>query len=155
MVCDSPVPPVTHFAKTLLRLALCSAGILATVSCTQVGDTWMLGSMDSAAHNQIMLVRQTPPSFGYQRMEVQSRVYPDLGFFVSQHGLPDFLAETGENDRQYLILYYLRDREAFACRTRSGGPQAVEFAGPYPITEREFRLLDGFRRDSSRRPANL
>jgi hypothetical protein len=28
----------------------------------------------------------------------------------------------------------------------------LEFAGPYPVTDGEFRLLDGFRRDPSRQP---
>lgn len=115
----------------------------------------MPGSMAAAARNQIMLVRKDPPSFGFQRLEQQSRVYPDLGFFVAKHGQPDFLAETGERNRRYFILYYLRDREAFACRTRPGGDHLVEFAGPYPITDREFRLLDDFRRDPSKRPAGL
>jgi hypothetical protein len=110
--------------------------------------------MSAAAKNQIMLVRQDPPSFGYQRLEYQSRAYPDLAFFVSKHGQPDFLAETGERNRQYFILYYLKDREAFACRTTSAA-QSVEFAGPYPITDKEFRLLDGFRRDPSKKPTNL
>ncbi len=133
---------------------MAATGMLST-SCTHVGDSWMFGSMADAAKDQIMLVRVEPPSFGYQRIEVQSRVYPDLAVFVSKHGLPDFLAETGNRERQYFILYYLKDREAFACRTLSGSAHAVEFAGPYPITDREFRLLDDFRRDPSRKPAHL
>ena len=99
-----------------------------------------------------MLVRNEPPSFGFQRLTTQSAVYPDLQVFVSQRGLPNFLAETGTGDRRYFILYYLADREAFACRTRPENQRSVEFAGPYPITDREFRLLDGFRRDPTRRP---
>jgi hypothetical protein len=114
----------------------------------------MAGNMAAAAKDQIMLVRADPPSFGYQRLEYQSRVYPDLALFVTKHGLPDFLAETGERDRQYFILYYLGDREAFACRTTSAA-RSVEFAGPYPITDKEFRLLDGFRRDPSKKPTAL
>lgn len=135
-------------------LGLAAAGVLG-MSCTQVGDGWMTGGMAAAAKDQIMLVRSEPPSFGFQRLATQSRVFPDMELFVSQHGLPNFLAETGNQDRRYYILYYLKDREAFACRTRSGNDRAVEFAGPYPITAREFRLLDGFRRDPSRTPANL
>lgn len=129
--------------------------VIPVSSCALVGDSWVLGSMEAAAKNQIMLVRKEPPSFGYQRLELQSRVYPDLGFFVAKHGQPDFLAETGERKRQYFILYYLSDRQAFACRTRPGTDQGVEFAGPYPITDREFRLLDGFRRDPEKSPTSL
>lgn len=142
-----------HFLKSSYLLGLAAAGILGA-SCTQVGDSWMFGSMEAAAKNQIMLVRKEPPSFGYQRLEFQSRAYPDLAFFVSKRGLPDFLAETGERNRQYFILYYLKDREAFACRTASAA-RSVEFAGPYPITDKEFRLLDGFRRDPTKKPTKL
>ncbi len=70
--------------------------------------------------------------------------------FVQQRGHPDFLAETGDHDRHYFILYYLKQRQAFACRTRAGHAGAVEFAGPYPITDGEYRLLDGFRRGKPR-----
>ena len=125
-------------------------GLLA-ISCAQVSDTWM----SVAAKDQMMLVRAEPPSFGFRRLTLQSANYPDLGAFVSQKGLPDFLAETGTQDRDYLILYYLKARQAFACRTRPGKNRAVEFSGPNPITDKEFRLLDGFRRDPSKRPVGL
>jgi hypothetical protein len=100
------------------------------------------------AKDQIMLVRREPPSFGFRRLETQSRNHPDLGYFVRKQGLPDFLAETGDRDRRYFILYYLKARQAFACRTRRSPKhvEAVEFAGPYPITDGEYRMLDGFRR---------
>jgi hypothetical protein len=124
-------------------------------SCGTDSDSWLAGSMAAAANDQIMLVREQPPSFGFRRLEVQVRNYPDIAFFVKQRGVPDFLAETGSDDRRYFIFYYLKDRQAFACRTRPGTRNAVEFAGPYPITDREFRLLDGFQRDPSRRPMSL
>lgn len=94
-----------------------------------------------------MLVREEPPSFGFQRLRSQTLVYPDLGTFVSTRGMPNFLVETGSHERHYFILYYLRERQAFACRVRASGSQPAEFAGPSPITDREFRLLDGFRRN--------
>ena len=131
-------------------MGMTAVGLLA-VSCAQVGESWKA----AVAKDQMMLVRVDPPSFGYHRLVAQSGSYPDLGTFVSQHGLPDFLAETGTRDRPYLILYYLKARHAFACRTRVGNSRAVEFDGPYPITDKEFRLLDGFRRDPSKKPAGL
>jgi hypothetical protein len=102
------------------------------------------------AQDQIMLVRKDPPSFGFLRLTAQSQIYLDLLFFIQQRGVPDFLAETGDRARHYFILYYLKERNAYACRTRPGHPHAVEFAGPYPVTAAEFRLLDGFRRKKSR-----
>ncbi len=99
-----------------------------------------------------MLVRKDPPSFGYQRLTTQSDLYPQLRVFVEKHGVPDFLAETGNSGRKYLILYFLDQRKAHACRTQIENPRLVEFAGPYPITEREYKVLDEFRRDSRQPP---
>jgi hypothetical protein len=130
--------------RKLGKLAVAALGWMGA-ACTPVGDSWVVGSMAAAANDQIMLVRAEPPSFGHERLASQIRRYPDLAFFVSQRGLPDFLAETGTGERHYFILYYLKDRQAFACRTRSRRGNAVQFAGPYPITDREFDLLDGFR----------
>ena len=93
-----------------------------------------------------MLVRKAPPSFGFMRLESQLPIYPDLAVFVQTRGLPDFLAETGDHDQHYLIFYYLKARQAYACRTRPGRSGALEFAGPYPVTPGEYRLLDAFRR---------
>jgi len=115
-------------------------------SCAALDRTWVPGSAASAAQNQIMLVRKDPPSLGFRRLATCSKLYPDLGVFQQQQGIPDFLAETGSHDRRYFILYYLRTRKAFACRTRPGHAGAVEFAGPYPITPKEYRMLDDFRR---------
>ncbi|MCX8497167.1 MAG: hypothetical protein ORN51_13385 [Akkermansiaceae bacterium] len=100
----------------------------------------------AAAKDQMMLVREDPPSFGMQRLVTQAHAYPDLATFVSEKGLPDFLAETGDQQRDYLILYYLQNRKAFACRTNLGHEKKLEFAGPYPISAGEFQLLDGFQR---------
>ena len=119
-------------------------------SCARFDKSWMPGGAAALARNQIMLVRKEPPSFGFSRLTTRSQVYPDLGLFVRQKGIPDFLAETGDHDRHYFILYYLGERKAFACRTRPDHARAVEFAGPYPITSGEFRLLDGFRRGKVR-----
>jgi hypothetical protein len=133
---------------------LAACGLLAT-SCGPVADGWRAGGMSAAAKDQIMLVRKEPQSFGYQRLEMEARVYPELAVFVAKRGLPDFLAETGGRERQYFILYYLNERHAYACRTRQGSQRALEFAGPYPVTDGEFRLLDGFRRDPNRQPENF
>lgn len=129
------------------------AGML-LASCSGIGNG-MLEGLSATPESQIMLVRKEPPSFGFQRLTIQSRVYPDLALFVNQKGLPDFLAETRNSDRHYFIIYYLADREAFACRNRTPGSHTVEFAGPYPITDREYKLLHGFRKDPTRAPAKF
>ncbi len=125
------------------------AACLLLNACGVVQSPYLPGSEAAAAKDQIMLVRQDPPSFGYQRLLTQARTYPDIGVFMDQRGVPDFLAETGNWERHYFILYYLRDRDAFACRTRSNNKQAVEFAGPYPITDSEYKLLDGLRKTAA------
>ena len=144
---------MSHLVKigALRVLSLVIIGLL-TASCVQVGDTLIAEAMSAAAKDQIMLVRKEPPSFGYQRLTMQSDELPDLKSFLAKHGLPDFLAETSNRERRYFIFYYLNQRHAFVCRNRLGNRRAVEFAGPYPITAREFRLLDDFRRDPSHNP---
>ena len=124
-------------------------------ACTQVGDAVVARAMSLAANDQIMLVRREPASFGFLRLASQAKSHPDLQTFISTRGLPDFLAETSNRDRQYFILYFLKGRQAFACRTRSENSQAVEFSGPYPITDKEFRLLDGFRKNPNQAPIKL
>ncbi len=121
-------------------------GSLLMSGCGVVSSPLLPGSEAAAAKNQIMLVRQNPPSFGFQRLSTQARSYPDISIFTNGRGIPDFLAETGRSERRYFIFYYLKEREAYACRTRIGNRGAVEFAGPYPITKNEYKLLDDLRR---------
>lgn len=105
----------------------------------------MTGRTSAEADDRIMLVRQDPESFGYRRLSYHVRLFPDVGVFVVQNGLPDFIAEMNNRDRHYMILYYLKDRHAYACRTKDIRTHEVEFAGPYPITPKEYRTLEGFR----------
>ena len=123
---------------------IASAGFL-LAGCADFEESGLPGSAASMARNQMMLVRKEPPSFGYYRLTSQTQIYPDLAIFVQSKGTPDFLAETRDQHRSYFILYYLGKREAFACRTQPERPQAIEFSGPYPITKKEFKILDDLR----------
>lgn len=144
---------MSDFHHRLKVTAVLAAGLLGG-SCARVETSLLNRGMNVAANDRIMLVRKDPPSFGHQRLAMQSQVYPDLGMFIAKFGMPDFLAETANQQRHYFILYFLKRREAYACRIRAGS-QAVEFAGPYPITPREYRLLDGFRKDPAHAPTRL
>src|SRR5690606_31573125 len=135
--------------------AIAAAGVLGLTSCGTVSDAWQAGQSAEAAEDQIMLVRGEPASFGHKRLMRQASSYPDLSVFLGQRGFPDFLAETSNSDRHYLILYYLDRKHAFAARTRGGRAQTIEFAGPYPITEREVSLLSRFKSDAALRRAEL
>jgi hypothetical protein len=141
--------------RNFLRQTILAAVSATAVSCSQIGNSLIHRSEAAAAKDQIMLVRQEPPSFGYQRLVTQMNQFPDLEFFVDRQGVPNFLAETGSQGRKYFILYYLRERKAFVCRNRVENPTTVEFAGPYPVTEREYKLLDAFRKDPSSKPRKL
>ncbi len=123
--------------------ALAACGLLG--ACATFEESGLPGSASSMARDQMMLVRKEPPTFGYYRLTSLQRIYPDLAFFVRKKGTPDFLAETTNHSRNYFIVYYLKPRQAFACRTRPGQRQALEFAGPYPITDKEYKILNGFR----------
>jgi hypothetical protein len=98
------------------------------------------------AHNQIMHVSKQSESFGYYRLTTLAEIYPDLEFFVRKRGDPDFLAETSNAGRHYLIVYYLAERQAYASRPRIGSRKSLEFAGPYPITPKEVSILETLRK---------
>lgn len=117
-------------------------------ACAPVRRDWNAGWSEHAAQDRIMLVRNDPETLGYRRLVYQSSDHPDLGVFLGKKGFPDFIAETSSDDRQYLILYYLESRRAYACRTRRGKGVATDFAGPYPMTERETSLLKNLKKNS-------
>ena len=131
-----------------MGLAVAAAGMLMT-GCATFEESGLPGSAASMARNQMMWVRKEPPSFGYYRLSSLSRIYPELGIFVDRRGLPDFLAETTNRGQHYYILYYLERRQAYACRNRAGRSGTMEFAGPYPVTDKEYWTLDGFRKKES------
>lgn len=114
--------------------------------CADFEESGLPGSASSMAKNQMMLVRKEPPTFGYYRLTSQMQIYPDLAIFLESKGSPDFLAETRDQNRSYFILYYLTKREAFACRTHPERAKFIEFSGPYPITRKEFKILDRLRK---------
>jgi hypothetical protein len=124
-----------------------------TSSCQPVSDAWVTGWTGAAAQGQIMLVRRDPPSLGQQRLLSQSGVYPELGVFLRARGQPDFVAETTTRNRHFLILYYLGTKHAYACQAKAPATRQIEFAGPYPITRREYQLLHGFKQQAAGGPA--
>lgn len=132
-----------------------SAVVIGCAFMSACSSNWLPMSPDATANNQMMLVRKDPPSFGYDRLLVKSQIYPDLGVFLQQTGLPDFYAETNSHERQYLIFYYLEKHHAFACRTRSTRGKEVEFTGPYQITDSEYRLLSGAKKEANQRQKAL
>lgn len=147
---------MSGISRYFLKSIAASVVTLALVpGCTPIADGMLTRVEARVAHDQMMFVRSDPPTFGYQRLLTGMRDYPDLATFVNQRGLPDFLAETGDRTQRYKILYYLSKREAFACRTVSSRSQVVEFAGPYPITDREFKTLDDVRQRAIGRSADL
>ena len=134
--------------------AITAAAIAASslVSCMSFEESGLPGSASSMAHNQIMLVSAEPEeSFGHYRLVSLMRIYPDLEVFTTKRGIPDFLAETSNRKQQYYILYYLKDRQAFAARTRPPRRNRLEFAGPYPVTLKEKRILEDMRKKEAPR----
>ncbi|MGB6221159.1 hypothetical protein [Haloferula sp.] len=109
---------------------------LLLASCTD-GRHWT----ERAAQDRIMLVRNEPETLGHKRIVYQAAAHPDFAKFLNKSGEPDFIAETSSDSRQYMILYYLDSKNAFACRSWRGSLQRMEFAGPYPMTKKETELL--------------
>jgi hypothetical protein len=137
--------PVFH------KLISLSAFVIFCGSCSTGENTAYLRRTTSAANDHIMLVRHAPPSFGLRRLSAHSQEYPDLAIFLTQESYPDFLAETNKGGNRYLILYYLGQRKAFACRCGEEGSRQVEFSGPYPITDSEAETLRGLWKRSATR----
>jgi len=121
--------------------ALCLAG-----SCATFEESGLPGSAASMARDQIMPVIAEPESFGHYRLVSLMRIYPDMGLFVARRGMPEFLAETGNARQLYFILYYPAAMQAYAARTRAPNRKRLEFAGPYPITQKEKRTLEGLKK---------
>ena len=96
---------------------------------------------ERAAQDRIMLVRNQPETLGHKRIVYQASAHPDFAKFLRKSGEPDFIAETSSESRQYMILYYLDSKNAYACRSWRGSQQRMEFAGPYPMTKKETELL--------------
>ena len=123
------------------RGAGAAAVICVMNGCATFEESGLPGSASSMARNQIMLVRAEPESFGHYRLASLSRMYPDLDLFVAKRGVPDFLAETTNNGQNYYILFYLGDRQSFSARTRAPHPKRLEFSGPYPMPDKEYKTL--------------
>lgn len=121
------------------------AFLLLVAGCADFEESGLPGSAASLARNKMMWVREHPPTFGHYRLVSLVTNYPDMGVFITDRGMPDFLAETHHSRYEYLILYYLDDRQAFACKIPHERPRIVEFAGPYGITKKELKILNGFR----------
>ena len=124
-------------------------GVLMLGGCAGFEESGLPGSAASMARNQIMLVRKSPPSFGFSRLQAHVRAHPELEDFLSARALPDFLAETSDESRTYFILYFLQKKEAFAFRTEPDNKSSLEASGPYPITKGEQRSLEEFRNQAS------
>ena len=135
-------------ARFGIRITGVAGGLLVacSVSCTTFEESGLPGSAASMARNQIMFVKAEPETFGHYRLISLMRNYPDMGLFVAKRGMPDFLAETSNSRQHYCILYYLNSRQAYAARTRAPNRQRLEFAGPYPITEKEKRILQNLQK---------
>lgn len=110
-------------------------------SCGSLGNSGYLFTTAADAHDHIMLVRESPLTFGYERLHALSQHYPHLAVFIENQGLPRYYAETKSGGGHYLILYYPERREAFACRNLSSSSHQIEFSGPYPITKNELTTL--------------
>jgi hypothetical protein len=112
---------------------------LLLAACSPMNEE--VGRSERAAQDRIMLVRNAPETLGHRRLVYQSAAHPTLRGFLRDEGLPDFIAETSSDDRQYMILYYLDSMSAYSCRTRRGATQPVDVAGPYKMTKRETAVL--------------
>jgi hypothetical protein len=119
--------------------------------CAPYRAAWNTGWTEKEANNSIMLIIADPPTLGWRRLQNHATLHPELQVLLTQLGSPDCIAESTQDRRHYLILYYLKNRQAYSCRndTRSVS-KPMEFSGPYPITDKEYRLLSDFQQKALR-----
>lgn len=129
-----------HLLPLLLLTFICS-------SCAPYRAAWASGWTEKAANNSIMYINEEPPTLGWKRLQYQAELHPEFRQFIDQLGKPDCIAETTHTQRHYMILYYLNQRKAFSFRndTRSVS-KPIEVAGPYNISDKEYRLLRDFKK---------
>ncbi len=132
----------------LLRWILAALCGVLQMGCMPLDLGGKLMSPAGMGQDKLMWVHDSPMTIGQVRINALRRLYPDVGVFLSAKGRPDFLAETINQQRHYAIFYYLDRRHAYACRTLASNRRQVEFSGPYPITEKEHKMLDGLRKRS-------
>jgi hypothetical protein len=124
---------------------------ISLTQCAPYRAAWNSGWTEKEANNSIMLVIDTPPTLGWKRLQNYSTLHPEFQGFLEPLGTPDCIAESTQDHRHYLILYYLKKREAYSIRndtrTRS---KPLEVSGPYPITDKEYRLLGDFQKKALR-----
>ena len=143
---------IWHTTRWMARAVAVSCAALLGASCAMFEESGLPGSAASMAHNQIMYVAAEPQTFGHYRLLSLMRLLPDLDLFVSQRGMPEFLAETSSGRKHYYILYYPKQRQAYVARNRPTHQQRLEFAGPYPVTSKEIRILDSLRNEERPKP---
>lgn len=117
--------------------------VMAMSACGPMEKTGYLYQTAAAAHDHIMLVRENPSTFGYERLRALSSYYPHMAVFIKDQGLPRYYAETTSGGVRYFILYYPEKRQAYACRSVPKTSHEIEFSGPYPITINELKTLQG------------
>ena len=125
----------------MIRTAIQMAACLLLSNC--MPGAWS----DGVVRDRIMLVNESPETVGYRQITELAATRPDLVQFFDRHGLPDFIAETASDDRRYVVLYYLKPKHAFALRTWSGTVDPVDFAGPYPMTQKEIQTLSEMKQE--------
>lgn len=115
------------------------------LSCAPYHAVWNSGWTEKDANNSVMLVIEKPQTLGWKRLQYHSTLHPEFSDFLSLLGTPDCIAETTQSQRHYLILYYLKKRQAYSFRNDTRRiSRPAEVSGPYPISDKEYRLLSEF-----------
>lgn len=133
-----------------MRLLLFPTALILTsilMSCAPHRAAWSSGWTEKEANDSIMLVIENPATLGWKRLQYHATLHPEFRAFIDKLGTPDCIAETTQSQRHYMILYYLDQRKAYSFRNDTRRvSKPIEVAGPYPITDKEYRLLSDFQK---------
>lgn len=126
-------------------LAICLSALLS--GCGTTKGTFMETLTDSQASKRILKVRAQPESLGHKRLAYHSQAYPGIGKFLQLRGEPDFIIEDHGFSSRQIVIFYLKQNQAFLFETKSSlSGTKVHAHGPEPIGKKTRAVLEAIDR---------
>ncbi len=115
--------------------------------CAGTKGTFMETMTDSQASKRILKVRAQPESLGHKRLAYHSLAYPGIGKFLQLRGEPDFIIEDHGFTSRQIVIFYLKQNQAYLFETKNGlSGTKVQASGPEPIGKKTRAVLEAIDR---------
>ena len=133
-----------NISRLSILLVLVTAAL---TGCATTKGTFMENMTDSQASKRILKVRAEPESLGHKRLAYHSMAYPGIGKFLQLRGEPDFIIEDHGLASRQIVIFYLKQNQAFLFETKNGLSGAkVQANGPEPIGKKTRAVLEAIER---------